>query len=150
MIPGTFFLALAAVIGITLYLPGASGSNLAAVVLLGGIGLSFLLVYLADRMNWWAIIPMGIMATLAVVSVLSDQSTVDTGGIFFLGLGLTFALVAVLPNKVGRMNWAWIPGGILGVIGLAILVARENLLNYIWPIALMLGGLQLIIRAFRR
>jgi multisubunit Na+/H+ antiporter MnhC subunit len=48
------------------------------------------------------------------------------------------------------MSWAWIPAGILGLIGLFILIAKEDLLNYIWPIALMIGGLQLIIRAFRR
>ncbi|PWB50907.1 MAG: hypothetical protein C3F13_15490 [Anaerolineales bacterium] len=150
LIPGIILLALATLIGLTTYLPGFSDSNLEPLVIFGGIALSFLLVYLADRMNWWAIIPMGIMATLGSVAVLSNQTRIPTSGIFFLGLGLTFVLVAILPNKVGSMKWAWIPGGILGVFGLVLLVAQEDLLNYIWPLALIICGLQLIIRSFRR
>jgi hypothetical protein len=151
LIPGTILLTFTTLIGLNTYLPGFSSSNLDALVIFGGIALSFLLVFLADRMNWWALIPMGVMATLAIITIADTYITaISTDSIIFLGLGITFALVAILPNKVGRMSWAWIPAGILGLIGLFILIAKEDLLNYIWPIALMIGGLQLIIRAFRR
>ena len=151
IIPGTIFLALAATIGLNAFLPGYSDSRLNGSVLLGGIALGFLLVYLADRGNWWAIIPAGVIATIACVAfIASGTSSFAGGGIFFLGLGLTFLLVAVLPTPYGPMRWAWIPASILGVIGILILVSKENLINYIWPSALLLAGVLLIIRSFRR
>jgi hypothetical protein len=108
-------------------------------------------VYFSERGNWWAIIPTGVMTTIAIVAVVdSNTSTIASGGIFFLGLGITFALVAVLPTSVGQMRWAWIPAAILGLMGVLILIAAENLINYIWPSALILSGLLLVIRSIRR
>lgn len=151
LIPGIIFLALSATIGLNSFLPGFSDTNLGGTIILGGIALSFLLVYLADRGNWWAIIPAGVMTTIAIVAVLdSNTSNIASGGIFFLGLGITFALVAVLPTSVGQMRWAWIPAVILGIMGVLILIAEENLINYIWPSAIILAGLLLVIRSLRR
>ena len=151
LIPGIIFLALSTMIGLNSFLPGFSDSNLGGTIILGGIALSFLLVYLAERGNWWAIIPAGVITTIAVVAVLdTNTSNIASGGIFFLGLGITFAIVAVLPTSVGQMRWAWIPAGILGLIGMLILVAAENLINYIWPSALILAGLILLIRSITR
>jgi hypothetical protein len=151
LIPGTIFLAVAATIGLNSFVPGFKASPWSGVVILGGIALSFLLVYLAERGNWWAIIPAGVLATIAVVAFISTGATAfASGGIFFLGLGLTFGFVAVLPTPYGQMRWAWIPAGILGVIGLLILASQEYLINYIWPIALILAGAVLLIRFFVR
>jgi len=151
LIPGIIFLALSATIGLNSFLPGFSDTNLGGTIILGGIALSFLLVYLADRGNWWAIIPAGVMTTIAIVAVLdSNTSNIASGGIFFLGLGITFALVAILPTSVGQMRWAWIPAVILGIMGVLILIAEENLINYIWPSAIILAGLLLVIRSLRR
>jgi hypothetical protein len=150
LFPGIILLAIAATIGLNSYLPGFSNSNLSGTIVLGGIALSFLLVYLADRRNWWAIIPAGVMATIAIVAVLdTSTSAVASGGIFFLGLCITFVLVAILPTSVGQMRWAWIPAVILGLMGILILIAAENLINYIWPIVIILAGIWLIIRSIR-
>jgi len=151
LIPGIIFLAVSATIGLNSFLPGFSDSNLGGTIILGGIALSFFLVYFSERGNWWAIIPTGVMTTIAIVAVVdSNTSTIASGGIFFLGLGITFALVAVLPTSVGQMRWAWIPAAILGLMGVLILIAAENLINYIWPSALILSGLLLVIRSIRR
>ena len=148
LIPGVFFLAVAVLIGLSAFLPGFSGTPLGGTVILGGIGLSFLLVYLVDHKNWWAIIPAGVMGTLAVVATLAPGvQGVVSGGIFFLGLGITFGLVAILPTTVGQMRWAWIPAAILAVFGLLLLLAVGQYINYVWPSALVLAGLLLIIRA---
>jgi ABC-type phosphate transport system auxiliary subunit len=48
------------------------------------------------------------------------------------------------------MRWAWIPAAILGLMGLLILIAAEELINYIWPSALIFAGLLLIGRSLRR
>jgi hypothetical protein len=67
-----------------------------------------------------------------------------------LGLGITFGLVAVLPNSIAPMRWAWIPAGILGIFGAILLVAAERYLNYIWPSAFILLGIFLVIRSLTR
>ena len=119
-------------------------------IILAGIGLSFALVYLIARQNWWAIIPAGVLFTLAVIAGLEEFfPALGTAGLFFLGLGLTFALVAWLPNPQGDMRWAWIPGGVLLLIGSIFLVAGENLFVFVWPIILILAGVLFIIRAIR-
>jgi hypothetical protein len=151
LIPGVILIAISATIWLDKYYANIRNSDLISTIILGGIALSFFLVYLADRGNWWAIIPAGVMSTIAVVARANiSQSGVTSGGIFFLGLALTFALVAILPNKIGPMRWAWIPAGILGLIGLVILLSRPDLINYIWPFALILGGALLVIRAIVR
>jgi hypothetical protein len=151
LIPGIIFLAIAAMVGLNSFVPGFSETNYSGTIILGGIALSFLLVYIARRSNWWAIIPAGVMATIAIVAILdSNTSNIASGGMFFLGLGITFALVAILPGTEGQMRWAWIPAAILGLMGLLILIAAEELINYIWPSALIFAGLLLIGRSLRR
>jgi hypothetical protein len=151
LIPGIIFLALAALIGTTSFIPGFSNTQLPGAIILGGIGLSFLLVYLVERRNWWAIIPAGVMGTLAVVAVLDPTTSGSaSGGIFFLGLGVTFGLVAVLPTQVGQMRWAWIPAAILALFGILLLLAAGQYINYAWPAVLILAGALLIIRALVR
>ena len=85
----------------------------------------FWAVYLRGRENWWAIIPGGVLLTLALVTGLSSA----VGGmaipvVLFLGLALTFAVLAVLSA-----------------------IGAEGVLNYVWPAALGTGGLYLILRA---
>jgi hypothetical protein len=151
LIPGTIFLAVSLTIGLNSFLKGFSDTNLGGTIILAGIALSFLLVYLFERSNWWAIIPAGVMSTIAIVAVLdTGTSGLQSGGIFFLGLGITFALVALLPNQIGHMHWAWIPASILGLMGILILATAEDLINYIWPSALILAGLFLVGRSIRR
>jgi len=148
LIPGTIFLAISALIGLNAFIPGFSEKNLSGTIILGGIALSFFLVYLAERSNWWAIIPAGVIITIAIVAGLDTSSLgLASGGIFFLGLGITFALVAILPNSTGHMRWAWIPAGILGLMGLVILIAAEEYINYIWPAMLILAGISLVVRS---
>lgn len=124
---------------------------------LGSIGAAFWIIYLTDRTHWWAIIPGGVLTTLAAVSVLDDVSGVETGGLFFLGLGLTFLLVALLTqrpdatseNPGGKNQWAYIPAGILLVMGVLLGIGTESaLMSYIWPVILIGSGVVLIFFYF--
>lgn len=144
LIPGMVLLSVAAIILIDMFFPALSFGT--GGIVLGGIGAAFLAVFLADRDNWWALIPMGVMFTLAVVTTLDEMFGLESGGLFFLGLGLTFTLVALVPTPEGRMRWAWIPAAILLVMGVLILAAAEALIGYLWPVALILLGLFLIGR----
>ena len=124
------------------------GEYIGGPVILGGIAVGFLFVYLIERKNWWALIPAGVMFTLAVVAGLERFiSGGGTGGLFFLGMGATFALIALLPTPQGKMSWAWIPAGVLIVMGLIVFTAAENVFNYIWPVVLILVGVLFVFRA---
>jgi hypothetical protein len=152
LIPGMVLLAVAVLIFLDYAFPQGTG-DWGGVIVLGGIGLSFLLVYLSNRSNWWAIIPAGVMLTLVAVVLLEATLTgFETGGIFFIGLGLTFALLAILPGQPdqpqSQMRWAYIPAAVLLAIGLLITAALTPIVNYVWPLILILIGLFFVIRAF--
>lgn len=150
LIPGIILLALGAMIALETFAPQV-GETWTAFVILGGIALAFTLVYIVEHSNWWAIIPAGVLWTIATVAVLGDTlSGSITGGIMFAGIGLTFALVALLPNPVARMKWAWIPAIILLVFGLLVMAAQEKLINYVWAGAFLIGGAYLIWRALSK
>jgi len=117
-------------------------------VILGGISLAFWWVYFTDTSRWWAIIPGGVLLTLGITSVLDDLSGLDNGGFFFLGLGLTFLLVAILPGGGGR-SWAFIPGVILLIFGSIIGTPAVGLLEYVWPAVLIVLGVYFVFRFFR-
>jgi hypothetical protein len=149
LIPGVILLSVAALILVESLLPQGAG-EWGGMIVLGGTGLAFLLVYLTNREFWWALIPAGVMITLACVVGLEGLiGDAEIGGIFLLGLGLTFALVGLVPTPEGHMRWAFIPAVILAIIGLLILVAMSSLINYIWAVGLIAVGLVIILRAFR-
>ncbi|MFM8321239.1 MAG: hypothetical protein ACKOC5_10020 [Chloroflexota bacterium] len=150
LIPGFALLSVAASILLDLFAP-ALAELFSGSLVLGGIGLSFWLIYLFDRSRWWALIPGGVLLTLASMVVLENRmGDAMTVGVFFAGMGLTFALVAVLPNPVGEMRWAWIPAGILLVIGFMFIATAGDLLIYVMPLALILIGLAMMFRTLRR
>ncbi|NLG52261.1 MAG: hypothetical protein GX552_19290 [Chloroflexi bacterium] len=115
---------------------------------LGALALSFWAVYLVSRENWWAVIPGGVLLTLAFVAAIGDSLWgIDSGAIFFLGLSLTFFLVAILPTPEGRMRWAWIPAVVLFVLALVVLGESASWFVYVWPIAIIALGAYFLFRA---
>jgi len=147
-IPGFVLLGLAGTIALDELAP-AVGEVWSGSVFLGGIALAFWVIYLVNPEHWWAVIPGGVLLTLAVVAGLSEvPQEVETGGIFFFGLGVTFALLAILPTPEGRLTWALIPAVVLLLMGALITAAAAELINYVWPVVLILGGLYLLYRTF--
>lgn len=134
-----------AAIGVLILLPN-SLQDLGGLIFLGGIGLAFWLVYLMDRgERWWALIPAGVLTTLAFVSILPGRiGAFETGGVFFLGLAATFLLVALLAG----MRWAYWPAGVLGIMGFLATVSLMDFANYIWAVLLIGAGVFLLFRYF--
>jgi hypothetical protein len=150
IIPGLTLLGLGGNMALELVNPAAE-ETWGGSLFLGSLGLAFLIIYLRDRGQWWAIIPGGVLVSLAVVSGLDNLNLpIETGGIFFLGLGQTFLLVALLPTSGASMRWAFFPAAALLAMGILIAVGFERAINYLWPLALILGGLFLLVRAARR
>lgn len=139
--PGFTLLA----IGALILLPDAL-ENLGGLVFLGGIGLSFWVAYAtAPHERWWALIPAGVLTTLAGMTIAAENfGEFETVGFFFLGLSLTFLLVALL----ARMPWAYWPALVLGIMAVLGLASLFEVANYIWAVALIAGGILLLFRYF--
>lgn len=155
LIPGLTLLG----VGIIPFLP-AEYTYLAGSIMLGAVGLSFFLIYIFHHEHWWAIIPGGVLLTMAFCAYLIFHLGNTLSGIkvdevvlssaLFLGLSLTFLLVAILPNPTGRMKWALIPSAALLLIALTAASFRlQQIMIYIWPVALVLTGVYLIYLYFR-
>lgn len=146
LLPGIILLGLGILIGGS-ELSESFSENWGGPFFLGMIGVAFLLVYLVNHSNWWAIIPGGVLLTLAFVATpfVSSGTIVDGGAVFFLGLGLTFAALGVIPTPEGRrLRWAFIPAIVLFVMGAVIAVAAADLLGWILPAFLILGGILIL------
>jgi len=117
-----------------------------------GIGLSFALIYMIDRLNWWALIPAGLIVSLGVIRILEQISPeTETGGILFFGLGITFLLLFAFPTRYGRLNWSLIPG--VASVGIGFLLnygSSGNVFSYIGPGLLILSGLFILFFAIRK
>lgn len=146
-IPGCTLLGLAFVMGVvTLGGADIAGPWLGA-LFMGSISAAFWLTYLVHRDFWWAIIPGGVLLSVAAVALFATwwQSEV-LGAVLFFGMGLTFGLVSTVPTPQGRLTWALIPAGVFGVLGLAVLLAFNSAVNYIWALALIAAGIYLLFR----
>ncbi|HMN29816.1 MAG TPA: hypothetical protein PKE45_16815 [Caldilineaceae bacterium] len=147
-------------------IPGSALFGLAMVIAIGELGPHFLaplsgplflfslavgfgLVFLAVPQHWWAIIPAGVMATLAAVAGVDALHLrwLDSGSLFFVGLGFTFLVLPLVAERAGReLRWAFIPGTILLLMGLLIGTPFLGVLGNLWPVALIVAGGLLIWR----
>ncbi len=146
VIPGFTLLGIGLTILSSTLLPDAWGGRLGGMFVLGFIGLSFWIIYFMSRERWWAIIPGGVMVTLAVITVIEDSAGMVVPALLFLGIGATFALLALLPTGEGRKVWPWYPAGACLLLGTVFALTEGSWLNYVWPAVLMVVGVYLIIR----
>ncbi len=149
LIPGTTLIA----ISLNILLETISyslGNLLGGAIVLGGIALSFWLIYFTQRGSfWWAIIPAGVLSSIAFSEIVGAIFNGRADGIFLLGLGLTFLFIATLPGYEGQLKWAFIPGWILVAIGAISLPFMENVLGILFPLALIGAGGYVIYRNFK-
>lgn len=140
LIPGVILTGIGVATVIDLVFPVAS-SNLIASMILGSIGLSFLLVFLTKRSNWWAIIPAGALGSVAAL-VLTNLV-----GLLFIGLAVTFALIPLLVSR--EHWWAWIVTAVMAVLGVAFLffeAAAGTIGRFFFPILLIALGVVAIVQ----
>ena len=114
IIPACSLGGLAVLIALGMLFPRLGGA-FGGTLFLGAVGLSFWIIYFLKRDFWWAVIPGGALFTLALLPLLSEfVDGLIVGGVFFLGMGATFALVALLPSPEGDRRWAFIPAAVPG------------------------------------
>ncbi|TET83977.1 MAG: hypothetical protein E3J37_04430 [Anaerolineales bacterium] len=149
LIPGFTLLGIGGLIAVDNFVPQYA-DILGAPLLMGCISLSFWIIYLTNRESWWAIIPGGVLLTVGIfVGLESLIEGVELVGVFFLGLGLTFALLALLPMPEGRMRWSLIPADVLLIMWILFTAAAFSIFKLGGPTGVILVGLYLIYRTFR-
>lgn len=154
LIPNGVLMAIALTIAWEAFFPNLD-NDFGGSIFLGCIGLAFIAIYLTTRgEQWWAMIPGGILTTLAIsVGLESGLPLFDENlfvGVMFLGFALTFTTVALMPTREGPQRWAFWPAGVLGTMGLIFASAANNLVNYVWPVLLIVLGVVVLFRNARR
>lgn len=149
LIPGMTLLGIGALIWLNTIAPSI-GQVWGGAIVLGSIGLSFWVVYLTGPARWWAVIPGGVLLTLALITLLSGTVLAEvTGAILFFGLALTFGLLVILPHEEGKLRWAIYPAAVSLAFGLIVLLGTSQVLSLWWPAVLIVAGLYLAFRTLR-
>jgi hypothetical protein len=149
LIPAMTLLGLSGTIFVDSFFPTIS--NLGGAIFLVGLGLGFWTIYLTNHDFWWAIIPGGVLLTLGIVTLSEEYiSSNSEGGVFFIGLAITFLLVALLAKPKENFWWAYIPGGVLLILGFFSISSLRPFINIIWPIALIFVGGIILLRNLRK
>lgn len=115
-----------------------------------GLLLPFAAAYLSDRTrNWWALIPGGVMAFLALTTLVVDSARGEwIGSLFLFMIGASF-LVVYLNNRT--RTWALLVAYILGVLSIAPLMTssgRDG--SYFGPIFLLAVAVPFFVVYFRQ
>lgn len=122
------------------------------IVLLIGVGLLGAFVF---TRRYGYLVPAGILTGLGAGIVVSEAIALtdeQTGGTVVLGLGLGFLSIWVIGSLLSVAEshwWPLIPGGILVVVGGALLIGGQavDLLDY-WGVAIIALGLLVLARAW--
>jgi hypothetical protein len=140
LIPGLVILFIA--VAVFLAEQDLVAGHVVATIILAGVGLPFLLIYLADRQHWWALIPGITMSAAAVGVFLEGVGTISgeaVGGVIVGGISLGFVSIYLIDRK---QWWALIPGGVMGIVAFFLLLATAA--KFVWPVALILLGMLLL------
>ena len=118
-------------------------------IFLLAVAVPFFIVYFRDGKNWWAIIPAGVMTTLAVIATMGIAGLIrdaDAVGITILmgGLAATFAVLWLRHMKL----WARDATFVLAALAVfAIFFGSDP--GTFWPIAFILSGVYLLYTTMR-
>lgn len=151
LIPGITLLGIG-LANIVELIPGL-GDSYSDFIILSSIGLSFVFIYFNDRLHWWALVPGGLLISLGISSLFEALaiSPVNSESILFLGLGITFLILFLLPMPYGRLKWALLPAIVL--IGLGTVVAiGENIEigGFIGPAIILIFGVLVLVNTIRK
>jgi hypothetical protein len=148
IIPGLTMIGLAILVGDIL---PRNMENLGAAIFMGLLALSFLIILLVRKANWWAIIPGGAILSVAVMIGFSNLVTGPAlVAILFFGMAITFVAVYLLPNPIMKMRWALYPAVALAVLGFIFLISSGSALNLVAAAALVVVGVYIIARSVVR
>jgi len=138
-------------IGLMIFLLGQNllRGGIVPLYVLSSIGLPFLVVYLLNRENWWALIPAYSMFVIGAMVALIDLNVLDGLAIpayIMFAIAIPFLFVYL----INRNNWwALIPGGITGLMGVGFF-AGTDLAKYVIPAVLLVAGAWVLYRSLAK
>jgi hypothetical protein len=147
LIPAYVLWAIAALV--TLITLNVLQDEAIATFVLAAIALPFLVTFLRDRTQWWALIPTYILLAVGVMVGLIGAGVLDDlliPAYVMFAIAIPFFVVYVRDRK---QWWPLIPGGIMAIIGLSFLIA-EAAAQYIGAAALVVVGIWIVARQFIR
>jgi hypothetical protein len=110
---------------------------------LTSIGIPFVLVFLLNRKNWWALIPAYVLISIGTLITLEAEQYFP-GDLFPALILWTISLPFFVTYLWNRRNWwALIPGGVLATIGAGLAAGS---FSYLLPIILIGLGVLLLLR----
>jgi hypothetical protein len=123
-----------------------------AAILLVGSGLGFAAVYFRRRDQGWALVPAGLLLSVAVVvaSVPVVDRQEDVAVIVLGIIAAALVALALIPFRGRPMVWPLIPAAIVGVVGVFLARGQAEALepfNWVSPAALLVVGLVIVFRA---
>jgi hypothetical protein len=147
LIPGYALLAVAGLIALVTL--NILRDEAIAFYVLSAIAFPFLVVFINDREQWWALIPayvlfaVGLMVGLLGLGILNDLLV---PAYVMFAIAIPFFVVYARNSKNW---WALIPGGVMAIIGLAFLLA-EAAAQYVLPALFIIAGIWVLARQFMR
>jgi hypothetical protein len=126
-------------------------------VLVPVYGGGFVAVYVRQPGYWWALIPCGVLFTLAVIVAL-PQAIYGTAvaAVLFLGLAGTFGVLSLVPVRTSghtvRLTWPLFSAAGLGPLGMTFALQSTALIiptDFAVPAVVILAGIALLVFAFR-
>ncbi len=125
----------------------ATTTQLSGPAFLGFVAWAFWLVYLTpggERLGW-ALIPAGVVSTLAAVAAVDTLwPRWDTGSVFLLGMTATFTAIYLLPRERGGGRWALWPALAWAVITILANDPSGAFSRWIVPLTLIGVGVALL------
>lgn len=147
-IPGFTLLGLAALLFYDRFAPPFF-ADIGAAILLAAIGTGFIAIFFTNRQQWWAMIPGGVLWSVAGVIAVANSGLdfLNPASVLFIGIGCTFGLLGLMSTYLDtNLRWAYIPALVMFVMGIVIFTPFVGALNWIWPLALIGGGAWLVLR----
>ncbi len=150
-IPSAALFGVAASIALGAFFP-AHADPWGGALFMGVLSLGFWAVWLANRNAWWAIIPAGAVLSVAAMTLAGTLADGEMAAltVLFIGMGLTFGLLLLVPTPEGRMRWPLVPALVLLLLGAVSSLVFSSSLSYMGPALLILGGILLILRVLRK
>ena len=120
-----------------------------ATYVLAAIALPFIVVFLRDRAQWWALIPAYVLLAVGLMVGLTEQGILsDLLVPAYVMFAIAIPFLVVYARNPSEW-WPLIPAVILAVIGLSFLVA-EAAVQYVGPVVLLLAGIWILVLQFAR
>lgn len=128
-------------------------------VIVLGMGLAFMLAGIV-RHEFAFFIPAGIMTGIGaglalLVGPWQNTFGVDGAGLFLVAFGAGWFLIPILGLIFTRQFqwWPFIPGSIIGLVGLALIYGGAlwtvlEWVGHLWPVILIVVGISILIKAF--